>query len=219
MRTRLGSVLLAIALLLTAARALAIDLQLGPDAIQEAADAGKQEVSRQHGYRAGAYVLWDDDDPLTIEPGEGQVEAVLVGTPFERLRYRSYLQNYQGKPFGPREARQAAQGLEDTVTFVVFAHAQGATQEDRDFLQQFSDATLAIEEGPTLAPAEVDTFGPSQDFYTVAGKAAEFRYLGSLSIRFDLSGVEGASAAMGTFSFTTPHGEARSFEVDFSRYR
>ncbi len=219
MRTR-PSVLLATVLLLNAASALAIDLQLGPEAIQEAADAGAAEVSRQHGYRAGAYVLWDDDDPLTIEPGEGQVEAVLVGTPFERLRYRSYLQNYQGKPFGPQDARQAAQGLENTVTFVVFAHSQGATQEDRDFLQQFSDVTLEIEGGPTLTPAEIDTFGPSQDFYTVAGKAAEFRYLGSLSLRFDLSGVEGdVSAAQGTFSFTTPAGEARSFEVDFSRYR
>ena len=214
---QLVTVLLSLSVL--ASVAFAFDAQLSQQEVQEAVQAGRQLVSPSSGYKVQDWVLYDVKDPYAIQPGQGDVEAVIVGTPFERLRYQSYLQAYQNKTFSADEAQQKATDLADTVTFVVFAHSQGASEQYRDFLDGFSGAQLQVS-GQTLQPAQVETFGPAQDFYNVAGKAAEFRFLGTANFRFDLSGFgDNPGTLQGTFSFTAPSGKPYSFDVDLSNFR
>ena len=190
--------------------------------VQAAVGSGEKMLSPKHGYIVKDYVLFDVPDPLVITPDEGEVEAVVVGTPFERLQYASYLSHYQGPSLTTAKARQKARTLNNTVHFVAFAHAPSGDEKDRDFLSKFAPATLTTG-GDTLSAANVDTFGPAKDFYTVQGKRTEFLWLGYVDYTFDLAplatqGVD-ISTLEGTLKFTDSSGRAYSFEVDLSRYR
>lgn len=214
------TLLVALGLALLATPGLAADLELSQDEVQEALQAGQElAAKRSSGYQVEDWVLYDVKDPFTIERGQGEVEAVIVGTPFERLRYRSYLEAYQGSDFGLEQARQAADELANTVTFVVFAHAPSAGEAEQDFLERFGEATLELS-GTSLSTGVTDTFGPAQDFYNVPG-GTEFRWLGTVSYRFDLSGLaaKDAGSLSGTLSFSDSSGQRYSYDVDLSDYR
>lgn len=221
-RTSLALWSLGIALLMSVA--VAFDPQLSDDEVEAARQEGAQLAStRQSGYQLQDWVLYDVEDPFTISEGQGEVEAVTVGTPFERLRYRSYLENYQGNDFTSEDAQQVAEQLANTVTFVVYAHAPSAGVEQQDFLEEFGEATLQLSGGEQLTPSSVETFGPAQDFYSVEGGATEFRWLGTVSYRFDLSGLSNRAGGIGDLSgtlvFADSTGREYSFDVDLSNYR
>ena len=190
--------------------------------VQAAVSSGKAMLSPKHGYVVKDYVLFDVSDPLVITPDEGEVEAVVVGTPFERLQYASYLSHYQGPGLTTAKAQQKAKALKNTVHFVAFAHAPSGEEKDRNFLSQFSPATLTTG-GNTLSAAHADTFGPAKDFYTVQGKQTEFLWLGYVDYTFDLASLAAQGVAVanlqGTLEFTDSSGRAYSFEVDLRNYR
>lgn len=215
--------LLPFGLLLTASLATGFEPQLSQSAIKEAVQAGANLANAKGGYKLQDWVLFGDEDPFVIRPDEGTVEAVVIGTPFERLRYQSYLQHYQGNELTMQEAQERASELENTVTFVVFAHSPGSGQEYQDFLENFGSATLQLAGDSELSPSNVETFGSAQDFYNIPGEASEFRYLGYVAYRFDLAPLaqEGRdiSSLEGTLTFTDSTGREYSFEVNLGNYR
>lgn len=172
------------------------------------------------GYQAPRYVLFAERNTLHIRKGEGPVEAILVGTPYERLSYATYLATFEGKrvalPWGQAMARRN----ENVIQFIVFSH--GNTAQDRQFLQRVSNGRLQL--GPyVLAPTDAPAiFGPAMDYYQIDGAARQFRWLGSVTFRFDLSRVHASGtyldSASGTFSFTASDGSRRRYHVDLARY-
>ena len=190
--------------------------------VQAAVSSGEKMLSPKHGYIVKDYVLFDVPDPLVITPDEGEVEAVVVGTPFERVQYASYLSHYRGPGLTTAKARQKAKMLDNAVHFVAFAHAPSGDEKDRNFLSEFSPATLTTG-GNTLSAANVATFGPAKDFYTVQGKQTEFLWLGYVDYTFDLAPLAARgmdiSTLQGTLKFSDSRGRAYSFKVDMSNYR
>ena len=83
--------------------AFAFDASLSHAQVSQAVQAGQHEAqSTKHGFTVKQYVLFGVKDPLSITPGEGEVDAVIVGTPREMLRYRSYLASFQNEPLSRR---------------------------------------------------------------------------------------------------------------------
>ena len=202
--------------------AAAFDPHLPPSEVRRAVAAGERMATPSSGYKLQNWVLFDVKDPFTIGPNQGTVEAVVVGTPFERLRYASYLAAFQGTPLKPEEAQQQAADLDNTVSFIVFAHAPGTGDQYRSFLQGFRGASLNLEGagGQKLKLVHTEITGPAQDFYNVPGKAAEFRYLGNVAFKFGLGQVGRKGAlAKATFSFTDSTGQNYRFPVELGRYR
>lgn len=183
--------------------------------IAAAVHSGATLFRQGRGYQAPHHVLFAEQNTLHIRKGEGPVEAILVGTPYERLKYASYLAAFQGRPMGLRSAQTIARQNANVLQFVVFAHGNGP--RDRDFLRRISSGRLQLGRSvlrPSSAPV---MFGPALDFYQIDGVGREFRWLGSVTFRFDLSRLppEGTS---GIFSFTDSQGSLRSYRVDLTRY-
>lgn len=208
-------VILFLSFFLLLSRGWAADMQLTQEAIQEASTQGKDLVSQALGYELQDWVLWDDDDPFLLHPDEGQIEAVIVGTPFERLRYQSYLATYQDKQF---DAEQQAEKLVNRLSFVVFAHSEASAEENRNFLSQFTEVKLELD-SLTLRPVDKSLLGPAQDFYTIPGQGAEFRFLGSISFHFDLTELDNPGEGTGSFSFTAPSGQDYTYEFNLANYQ
>ncbi len=191
------------------------------DAQAAVAEGMKQAKDATHGYVVADYVLYDRKDPLRIEPGDNLVDAVIVGTPREQLLYQSYLTSFQGKTLSAEQTQKLTNEANGTLEFRVFAHANSSKPEDKDFLSQFSPAKLALKGGKTLTAENPDIFGPSQDFFIVNGNRHAFRWLGSVTYRFDLNDLAQSadfSGLSGTLTFTDSSGHDYSFDVDFSKY-
>jgi hypothetical protein len=203
--------------------AAAFTPELSESDIQEAVEAGTQMVSQRSGYHLQDWVLYGIADPLSILPGQGEVEAVIVATPFELLRYQAFLVAFQDKTFTAEQADALAAELKDTVSFQVFVHAPAEGDQYRDFLSGFTKASFTASDGTDLTPVKIDTFGPAQDFYNIPGGTVQIRYLGYVIYRFDLSSLNEPAGNLanltGTFSLTDTTGQAYSYDVDLSKYR
>lgn len=189
--------------------------------ITAAMQAGQALFREGRGYQAPHHVLFAGHDTLRIQKGQGPVEAIIVGTPYERVKYASYLQAFQGRGVSLPWAQSIAQRDANLVQFVVFAHGDSA--RDRNFLRRFSDGRLQLGRFTELTSPAPTTFGPALDFYNVDGSGRQFRWLGSATFRFNLSSLiaHGFNAAhtAGTFSFTDSDGVSRHYRVDLTRYR
>lgn len=188
--------------------------------ITAAVRSGVTLVRQGRGYQAPGYLLFAERNTLGIRNGDSPVEAILVGTPYERLRYASYLAAFQGQSIGRLWADGLAHRNENVLQFIVFTHSN--TSRDRNFLERISKGRLQLGRyvlTPSKAP---EIFGPALDYYQVDGSGRQFRWLGSVTFRFDLSrlqGDRGLEDASGTFSFTDSGGTTRRYHVDLAHYR
>ncbi|HET7413145.1 MAG TPA: hypothetical protein VFJ18_10855 [Pararhizobium sp.] len=204
--------------------ALAFVPNLNQKQAEKAIERGKQEAaSKEHGFIVKNHVLYASKDPLTIAEGGGEVDAVIVGTPTLMLTYHSYLEAFQKHKFDSKIAAPLIHSLNDSIRFIVYAHAPSAKTEDQDFLSKFHDFEFKTAAGKTLTPAGMKVFGPGKDYFSVAGQGREFRWLGTDTVAFSLAGLKGASASdlsslKGTLSFKDSTGRAYSFDVDLGQY-
>lgn len=192
-----------------------------PEAQKIVASGEQQAKDTSHGYVVADYVLYDRKDPLRISPEDTLVDAVIVGTPREQLLYEGYLNAFQGKTLSVDSVQKLTDKVNDTLDFRVFAHASSAKQADKDFLSRFSSAKLTLDTGTTLTAVKPDIFGPSKDFFIVNGNGHEFRWLGSVTYHFDLSGLAkmtDIASMTGKLSFTDSSGHDYNFEFDLSKY-
>jgi hypothetical protein len=192
--------------------------------IEEARRSGAQQAdSRTHGYDVQDHVLYDVQQPISQPPRKEEVEAVIAGTPYERLRYASYLASIQGEPMTALQAQAEARKLDGTLHLVVFAHSPSARPADKDFLQRYQDVVLRLDGGTEVRPDASSIFGPAQDFFSVQGSGRERRWLGTLTWRFPLAAIGNDSRQLeglqGTLTFKDSSGNAYDIPVDLGRYR
>ena len=169
------------------------------------------------GYDFGEYLLFGVADALRVT-NDDAVEAVFVGTPYERLRFGSYVIAYQGRTFAAGEKLQFVESSRDVLAFVVFAHSHGET--DREFMRLFGPGSLA--RGAASYSAEpIATSDPVLDSYYRPNGTFLERWLGQVTYRFDLRNdamfVKGAAPAI--FSFVDDRGVVRRYTVVLQQYR
>ena len=219
MNTALAQLLVCTLLLvLTAAPTHAVELTLSPSAIADALGAGALQAGRGDGYAIGAYLLFSVDDALHIVKDDETVEAVVVGTPYERLRFHAYLRAHEGMPETATGAATFAAQSTGMLEFVVFVHSR--TANDREFMQRFGAGIL--EAGGRSHPAtEVTRTDPALDAYYRPDGSVLKRWLGQVTYRFDLRGEEpaGTAATAAIFSFTDDAGAVHRYALIPARYR
>ncbi|WP_027483516.1 hypothetical protein [Deinococcus pimensis] len=228
---------LASTLLGTASTSRGVQAVLSDAQIRQAMEAGRAMVSPQNGYLYPPYVLKEYTSGLRIDPNTPIVDAVTVGTPFERVRYDSYLVAYQRKPVQFATAQQVARANANRLTFVLYTHspysveqeleawqqayvqhAPGEAKVQRTYLDDFKPATLTVN-GQTFT-SRVRINGPFQDAFSIKGKP-EFRYLGVIFHEFDLTPLvrAGQLTGMADLRFKDATGRTYAERVDLARYR
>jgi hypothetical protein len=199
--------------------ALAFTPVLSRSQIAAATFDGQRMEKNQRGYQAPQNILFAAPDTLRIRAGQSPIDAIIVGTPYERLRYASYLRAFQGQPPSMRSAESTAAQDANILQMVLFVHSSSAL--DRDFLRRYSSGVLQLDHHVVKAE-RMQTFGPALDYYDVDGAGREFRFVGSVTFRFDLSGMRASgvdiATATGTFSFSDAHGVTRHYPIALSRY-
>lgn len=187
--------------------------------ISDATYAGRRLSEHHRGYRAPENVLFAAADSLQIRKRQSPIEAILVGTPYERVRYTSYLYAFQGLYFSAEQAQTIARDDANTVQFIVFAHSN--TPQDRNFLNRFVNGRLRLGDHAVVT-SKPSVFGPALDYYNVEGVGRQFRWVGSVTFRFDLGRLRARrfniANASGSFAFTDSEGERLKYPIDLSRY-
>lgn len=202
---------------LAPAYASAVELQLSDaDVAAIVGEAVAQARDPAHGLQTGAYTLYQRNDPIRAEPSDGLIDAVVVSTPREQLRYQAYLDAFQGHPPDAAAARKFADQVAGTVVFRVFAHAQSVTPEDQHFLDHFAPARLTLPSGEQIS-AETSSFGPSQDFFILGNGRHEIRWLGVVMYRFDIAKLPAQTTAK--LSFDDGAGHSYQYDVDLAEFR
>ena len=128
------------------------------------------------------WVLYQSADPLRAVHGQAGIDAVIVETPYERVRYDAYLQVLQGARITPGFVTAEQAAAKRRIGFVIYAHSVTDDDSERGFLARFR-ARAALPGGRSLRPVAAVPFGPSDDFYDV-GTFREERYVGSITFRF-----------------------------------
>lgn len=228
--------LLATALLAAAGRGVGVDVQLSPAEIQQAVRAGTAMVSPRNGYIARPYVLHEYNTGIRIKPNSPLIDALTVATPYERVRYYSYLEAYQGNKVSLSGARKVAQQNANHLTVLAFAHSPVSVQAEleawqqvyvkhegqqpvqRTFLDDFKPATLSL--GGRTLTSRIVIEGPYQDAFSTEGNP-EFRYLGVVHFEFDLSPLAhgGQVEGVGVLRFKDPKGRAYVERINLAQYR
>ena len=205
-------------LVLSCAPGRAFSPALTSDELHQALADGRSEAASRAGYPVTAYTLYAVPDALVIAPGKGSIDAIIVGTPFERVRYAGYLAAFQDSTPSPTAVEEAA--APESVDFVVFAH--GGAGDGQTFLQHFH-AAIVEAAGRSLYPEGTTTFGPTEDFFTTTKGNRVFRWLGYDSYRFDFRSLADAGVDLarlrGTFHVTDEYGRRSGYAFDLSKYR
>jgi len=214
----IGAVVAALSLVFVASPGRAFSPILTATDTQAALAEGQAAAATHLGYPVAGYILYAVPDALLIGPGQGSIDAIVVGTPFERVRYASYLAAFQNAQAAGSAVAAAA--APDTVDFIVFAHS--GARGDQGFLQRFHAVALEAH-GHTLQPAGMTTFGPADDFFTTSQGKRVIRWLGYDTFRFDLralalAGIDVARLT-GRLNIVDPYGRRYDVAFDLSKYR
>ncbi len=206
---------------------LAFSPTLSSSQIQAAVKAGHTMVSPKHGYSWKDHLVkqFDNGIDLTSAQATAEVDAVVVATPYERVRYNSYLDTYQGSPLSQKAASKLASTYANTVQFIVFAHSPTGAVKHQGFLGKFGTAELDVNGGPKLKPSKTSHSSTSRDFYDIGtgnDTSAKYLWLGYVTYTFDLKPLESQgthiSSLKGTLTFTNSQGKTFSVPVDLSKY-
>lgn len=212
-----GALLSPLVALVLAAPLGAIETPLLPRSIGDAVASGAAMAQHGGGYAVGPYVVYAAEDTLRVSDAAGPIEAVTVGTPYERLRYEAYLLAHQRKPFDRTAAAEYAATTATRLDFVVFLHSRA--DEGREFLSRYGGATLSAG-GTTATPSAIERTTPVTDTYLAPGERVVERWLGQVTYRFDLAANPAlVNASSATFSFVDDRGVAHAYPVGLARLR
>lgn len=186
--------------------------KLTPSLAQRAASEGVAMADRHGGYNVRNWVAYQSRDPLRAVHGQSGVDAVIVETPFERVRYEAYLHRLQGDQITPTLVHNLFTQAENTLGILIYAHSKG--DEDRGFLAAMQPATLTLSNGIVNQPSQTVRFGPSDDFYDV-GDFRESRWVGSVTYRYALPQCAGHEVVR----LNDGRGETYMFPYDATRFQ
>lgn len=201
------AILLSVAIAAIALPAMAVEAPLSPATVSTAIDAGRRMANQHGGYTIAPYLLFTVPDAELISDDSATVEAVQLGTPYERLRFEAYREQMMRIPFNADDIAAFDDQHANVIDFIVYAHSRN--DSDRAFLGRFAGGTLVRADGTTVATAQLVRTVPVIDTYTKPGGLVVNRYLGQITYRFALSDIVAAQAALSlqlTFVFTDDAG-------------
>lgn len=181
-----------------------------------AAREGAAIAQAHEAYSLRPWVLWDRTNPFTADRGRAGLDAVVVETPYERVRYEAYLQRLQALPVTRSDIERWRHDAARHVGFIVYAHSRSGVDTEATFLERFANATVTLRAGETMPLSSRAIFGARADFYDV-GTLREERYTGSLTYRFTTGNEH--CRGNGSLRFTDGYGERYWFAFDLARYR
>ncbi len=179
---------------------------------QRAAHEGAVMAAAAHPYAVLPWVIYQSRDPLRAVHGRAGTDAIVVETPYERVRYEAYLYRLQGEPISTTRLATLFADARDRLGFLVYAHSR--SELDQRFLTQFRPPRLTLYDRSVSMPISSSIFGPSSDFYDV-GTFREARFVGSISYGFALPACAGPMR----FDLTDGYGDRYSVPFDLRRYR
>jgi hypothetical protein len=198
---------------LIALAALALCALTSADA-SRAAREGAALAASLRSYSVRPWVLWDRKDPLRAVHGRADLDAVIVETPYEHVRYDGYMQRLQGLPLGAVQIDRFRRDADGRYGFMVYAHSRTDDRAEAGFLKKFSNASVQLANAVTLSAVERAYVGSTPAFYDV-GTFREERYTGSLTYRFPAP--PSGCAPTGVLRFRDGRGHTYRFSFDLSR--
>lgn len=206
--------LASVAFAIMALPAMAVDTSLTPSAVSAALDAGRKMANQHGGYTIAPYLLFSVANAVLISDDNATVEAVQLGTPFERLRFEAYREQMMRTPFNADDVATFDEQHANRIDFIVYAHSRAAA--DRGFLDRFGGGALRQADGTMIATAQISRSVAVVDTYTKPGGMVVNRFLGQVTYRFVLTGVTAAPAVLAaplTFVFTDDDGVEHTIPV------
>ncbi len=173
-------------------------------------------AQRGEGYTFGSYVLYSSDDSMSVAGEKDPIEAIIVGTPYERLRFQAYLLAHQRKPFGGAVAANFASGQAGIIEFVIFLH--GRSGQGPEFISQYGNAALADASGKQYAAEQTFRTTPMNDAYLGIGSSIVTRWLGQITYRFRLDPSISPESRL-TFVFTDDRGAEHRYPLMLTKFR
>jgi hypothetical protein len=196
--------------------AAAVELPLSPEGRLAAVEAGRRMASALGGYHVRDYVLFETDDALVVRPGEGQIYAVTLRTPFERARWTSYTRVRQGR--SATDAAVDAADANEAVDVIVYVRSSDA--RGQDVLDRIHLPIFTLPSRRWLEPLAVERGRPFRGSQMVVGADGrarpEERWFGTIVYRFRLTAADAGPAA---FEIVDGTGRTYRLEADLSRFR
>ena len=178
---------------------------------RQAAAAGRAAAQAHSGLTAQQYVAYHTPDALTIAPGQGSIDTIVIGTPYERVLYLNYLDAFEGATPSPADVDDAS--AQDTIDVILFAHSRDPS--DQSFLRRFKGAAFTMA-GSSLQPSRTAQTGPTKDFFNTPD-GRQFLWLGTASFRFRIPRDDARASAR--FTVTDPYGKRYDIQVNLRDYR
>ena len=186
---------------------IALTSSLSAEQVKQATQDGDTMFHQLGAYEWGAYLLKTYTDDVILAVDSPEVDGIAIGTPYERVRYESFLDSFQDMPLTPDGATVLADSLQNKVTFLIYTHSpRGVGEEEaqwqkayhlgdikpsdtreHSYLDSYKPATLIVGGRSLIASLAID--GPYRDQFTLPTGGAEFRFLGVVKYTFDLTGV------------------------------
>ncbi|WP_407571668.1 hypothetical protein [Deinococcus altitudinis] len=183
----------------------------------QAAVEGDTMFRENGAYKWGSYLLKTYTEDIKLRVDSPEVDGVAIGTPYERVRYESFLASFQDMALTPAQTNALAATLKNKVTFLVYTHSPRGVDEEEEqwkqaynsgavkpaaarehsYLDAYVPATLSI--GGRVLRSQLQIDGPYRDQFTLPTGGAQFRFLGVVRYTFDLTGVPAANVATLTF--------------------
>ncbi|UBV44162.1 hypothetical protein LAJ19_15260 (plasmid) [Deinococcus taeanensis] len=203
--------------------------------VQEAKQEGEAMNTRESGYVVGPYLVKSYNDDLILKPNSPEVDGVVLSTPFERLRYESYLAHLENKPLSDAQAAALARTYAGKLVFRVYSHSPYAVDDEleqwqqaylthkvtltpnreKSYLDFYKPATLTVAGKTYTARPVVD--GPYRDNFVLPSGQSDFRNLGVIFYAFDLPALPRSGTV--TLSFTDSRGRAYRIQSDAGALR
>lgn len=200
---------------LVATRGQAIESPLKTASIQAAFTQGQQLAKNADApYPLAPNAIYHTADTLRLDPKNGDVDAVVIGTPWERVRYQAYIAGIGEEPITAAQAQERARLPDGSVAILIYAH--GTQPDDQDFMTKFSNVQLRLA-GRSLQPVEARRSGTSEAQYPDTPGEIGVRFAGTITYIFKLNPSQ--LKASGTFRFTDPTGKTFALPLTLARYR
>jgi hypothetical protein len=191
---------------------LAIDTTLAPQRVERAVADGRAMALQHLGFTIAPYLLFGLDDATRLQDGQ-TIEAIEVGTAYERLRYRGYLSGFERAPLTATAIRALYEEARTRLDLIVYAHSRN--EVDRDFLDGFGGGTLECA-GRSSLQAGLTHDAPVRDVY-LSGATPTWRWRGELTYRFALTDAV-LRCDPATFTFTDDLSVRHRYAVTLASY-
>ncbi len=227
--------LIATLALLLAGSSLALTPVLSQQQALQAAQAGDTMFHQNGAYVWGSYLLKTYTEDVRLRVDSPEVDGIALGTPYERLRYESFLASFQDQALTPAQTTSLARSLQNKVTFLLYTHSprgvgeeeeqwqqaynlgkvKPAANREHSYLDAYREATLSV--GGRTLKAQPAFDGPYRDQFTLPTGGSDFRFLGVVRYTFDLAGLPTTGTA--TLTFKDSQGKVFTQKANLSQVR